>query len=68
MNLKDFGLSGGKRKTLVVLGAGASRGASFVNDETQVLPPLDLDFFQQVSRFCTVTEKKAFNKKLKLKM
>ena len=50
MNLKDFGLSGGKRKTLVVLGAGASRGASFVEDETQVLPPLDLDFFQQVSR------------------
>ena len=50
MNLGDFGLAGGKRKTLVVLGAGASRGASYANDPTTVLPPLDLDFFQQLSR------------------
>lgn len=50
MDLSTFGLSGGRRKTLVLLGAGASRGASFVSDLTQPLPPLDLDFFQQLAR------------------
>lgn len=50
MNLSDFGLTGGARKTLLLLGAGASRGASFVTDRTLVLPPLDLDFFQQLAR------------------
>lgn len=50
MNLSNFGLSKKDRKTLVVLGAGASRGASFVKDPTAVLPPLDLDFFQQLTR------------------
>lgn len=50
MRLSDFGVSGGARKTLIVLGAGASRGASFVRDETEPLPPLDLDFFQQLAR------------------
>jgi len=34
---------------VVVLGAGASRGASFVTD-SGVLPPLDADFFEQVQR------------------
>ena len=56
MKLSDFGLNGGSRKTLVVLGAGASRGASFVNDPTEVLPPLDLDFFQQLSRMSSSAE------------
>jgi len=50
MNLKDLGIDGRRRKTLVVLGAGASRGASFVTDDTLLLPPLDSDFFQQVAR------------------
>ena len=50
MNLSDFGVKGGARKTLFVLGAGASRGASFVDDKTLPLPPLDLDFFQQLAR------------------
>lgn len=50
MRLEDFGIPGGKRKTLVVLGAGASRGASFVTGEIGVLPPLDVDFFQQLTR------------------
>ena len=50
MQLEDFGLSGGTRKTLVILGAGASRGCSLVEDGVNPLPPLDLDFFQQVSR------------------
>jgi hypothetical protein len=34
----------------VVLGAGASRGASFADSRRQVLPPLDADFFQQAQR------------------
>jgi hypothetical protein len=34
-----------QRKTLVVLGAGATRGASFA-EERRLPPPLDLDFFQ----------------------
>lgn len=50
MNLSDFDITGGARKTLIVLGAGASRGASFVQDETLPLPPLDRDFFQQLAR------------------
>lgn len=50
MNLSDFGIDAGLRKTLVVLGAGASRGASFVTDRTAPLPPLDADFFQQLGR------------------
>ena len=36
--------------TTVILGAGASRGASFANSRRQVLPPLDADFFQQAQR------------------
>lgn len=50
MRLENFGLRGGQRKTLIILGAGASRGASFVSRRTDVLPPLDLDFFQQLAR------------------
>ena len=34
------------RKTLVILGAGASRGASFVENSTMLPPPVDRDFFQ----------------------
>jgi hypothetical protein len=50
MDMRAFGVDEGQRKTLVVLGAGASRGASFVLDRSRPLPPLDLDFFQQISR------------------
>ncbi len=50
MDLAHLGVSGGRRKALIVLGAGASRGASFAADPTSVLPPLDADFFQQLSR------------------
>lgn len=51
MNLSTFGIDGARRKTLVVLGAGATRGASFVNNTgPQKLPPLDKDFFQQMAR------------------
>lgn len=56
MKLEDLGLAGGKRKTLVVLGAGASRGASFVTRRSGILPPLDLDFFQQVARLNNCSE------------
>lgn len=50
MQLEDLGLAGGFRRTTVILGAGASRGASFIKGRVGVLPPLDLDFFQQVAR------------------
>lgn len=35
-----------ERNTLVILGAGATRGASFVQPDEVVPPPLDRDFFQ----------------------
>lgn len=38
------------RKTLVVLGAGASRGASFVDPAQGARPPLDFDFFSELQR------------------
>ncbi len=44
MHIPSLGLK--RRTTLVILGAGATRGASFVNPETAVPPPLDQDFFQ----------------------
>jgi hypothetical protein len=47
MNLKSLGV--GTPRTVVVLGAGASRGASFVGT-VGVLPPLDADFFEQARR------------------
>ncbi|HEY6731827.1 MAG TPA: hypothetical protein VI039_12490 [Solirubrobacterales bacterium] len=34
----------------MILGAGASRGASFADSSRQVLPPLDADFFEQAQR------------------
>lgn len=40
----------GRLKTLVLLGAGASRGASFASENRGPLPPLDLDFFRQLQR------------------
>lgn len=48
MNIPTLGVEG-ENPTVVVLGAGASRGASFVSD-AQVLPPLDTDFFDQAQR------------------
>src|SRR5438270_421958 len=36
--------------SVVVLGAGATRGASFIKDRRGVLPPLDRDFFTQLQR------------------
>lgn len=49
MLLRGVGLGRAVRST-VILGAGASRGASFANSSRQVLPPLDADFFQQAQR------------------
>lgn len=46
MLLRGIGVPRADR-TVVVLGAGASRGASFAVPGRQVLPPLDADFFQQ---------------------
>ena len=47
MNLAELGL--GNPRSVVVLGAGASRGAAFASDG-RVAPPLDADFFEQVRR------------------
>jgi len=44
MDIPSLGLK--DRKTLVILGAGATRGASFVNTDVAIPPPLDQDFFQ----------------------
>ena len=48
----DFNINGETQKlpTLVVLGAGASRGASFVDAACKVRPPLDGDFFSELQR------------------
>lgn len=46
----------GSRKTLVVLGAGASRGASFVRGAYGARPPLDLDFFSELQRLQQTTQ------------
>ena len=40
---------GANKKAVVLLGAGASRGASFVSNK-RILPPLDKDFFEQLQR------------------
>lgn len=47
--LRNFGMSRAER-TLIILGAGASRGASFAGATRQLQPPLDADFFAQVQR------------------
>jgi hypothetical protein len=47
VNLKPFGYEK-RRDTLVVLGAGATRGASFVGSAGVLRPPLDTDFFTQL--------------------
>jgi hypothetical protein len=47
MDLSPFGFSK-RRAALIVLGAGATRGASFVADSCVLRPPLDADFFLQL--------------------
>ena len=47
MNLEPFGVNK-RRDTLIVLGAGATRGASFVEPTNVLRPPLDTDFFSQL--------------------
>lgn len=49
MLLRGIGLRRAVRST-IILGAGASRGASFAGPSQQVLPPLDADFFRQAQR------------------
>ena len=53
---------------LVVLGAGATRGASFVEDERErpiCLPPLDSDFFTQLQRVANSKHRDTINGVLK---
>jgi hypothetical protein len=47
MQIDRIGFSG---TSVVVLGAGATRGSEFVPRDSQVLPPLDADFFSQAQR------------------
>jgi hypothetical protein len=42
-----------ERNTLVILGAGATRGASFVKSDDLIAPPLDADFFQVLQMSAT---------------
>jgi hypothetical protein len=49
MLLRGVGIDRAVRST-VILGAGASRGASFASARRAVLPPLDADFFLQAQR------------------
>jgi hypothetical protein len=42
---------------VVILGAGVTRGASFVRDLPGTLPPLDTDFFTQAQRLSTAKPK-----------
>lgn len=56
--LRGVGLGRAARST-VILGAGASRGASFAEGSRQVFPPLDADFFQQAQRLDEQTFKQA---------
>jgi hypothetical protein len=49
MLLRGVGVRRAVRST-VILGAGASRGASFAGTARQVLPPVDADFFRQAQR------------------
>lgn len=50
MRIDRIGFSG---KAVVVLGAGATRGASFIEKANGALPPLDRDFFTQAQRIST---------------
>jgi hypothetical protein len=47
MDLTPLGLPR-RREAVVILGAGATRGASFVHSESLLKPPLDSDFFAQL--------------------
>lgn len=65
MQLSDFEMEGTQRRTLVVLGAGATRGASYIsNNSPSPLPPLDTDFFQQVARMSSGKKTKSDAQKL----
>lgn len=50
MEIGHIGFDG---RTVIVLGAGATRGASFVEAMKGALPPLDRDFFTQAQRLST---------------
>jgi len=49
MRLQEFNGVAAARTTVVILGAGASRGASFV-PTSRLAPPVDADFFTQLAK------------------
>ena len=49
---------GGLKMALFLFGAGATRGASFVNPaDNPCLPPLDFDFYAQLQRIANLKHK-----------
>ncbi len=55
-------------KTVFILGAGATRGCSFVNDMKRTghcLPPLDGDFFTQLQRVSSAVHSPRLNRLIK---
>lgn len=57
MLLRGLGVARADR-SVVILGAGASRGASFCRPGRSVLPPLDADFFRQAQHLDEATYNK----------
>lgn len=53
---------GYREKSVIVLGAGATRGAAFVDKLPAALPPLDKDFFTQAQRLSTSKPRKLLDK------
>ena|SRR5216684_1420466 len=62
MNIDRIGFDG---KAVVILGAGATRGAEFVSKSRGALPPLDKDFFTQAQRLSTAKPKELIEKLIK---
>src|SRR5260370_2902644 len=62
MNIDRIGFDG---KAVVILGAGATRGAEFVSKSKGALPPLDKDFFTQAQRLSTAKPKELIDKLIK---
>jgi hypothetical protein len=50
---------------LIILGAGATRGASFVNEARQCHPPLDADFFTQLQKVADAKHQRLIDEVLK---
>jgi len=59
MQIKRIGFN---KPSTIVLGAGATRGAEFVQATSLILPPLDADFFTQAQRLSSKKPKELLEK------